>query len=129
MWNPRKTYSYEPPMKLKLVGNRTWYYNYSITSKLSQLSVGSGEDKMIDGTLYEYIQVTIEGEPDYKKCVEAVIREYLTQSQEFDLINDYNRVLLGIITDEDEKEEITSKYKEYLGIVDEIKNKVKEDFK
>lgn len=62
--------------------------------------------------------------PEYKKCVEALIRKYITQSQEFDLINSTNRILLSGEADKVAPPE----YIEYLNLLDEIKTKVKADF-
>ena len=63
------------------------------------------------------------GKPDYKRCVELIIREYITQSQEFDLINSANKALIQGITDSQD----ILKYKEYLDLVEIIKSKVSKD--
>lgn len=83
-----------------------------------------GDEEIITETRWNYIQIKFNSKPEYKKCVEAIIREYITQSQEFDLINTANRALLGI----GEERMVPSDYLEYLDLVDEIKAKVKADF-
>ena len=63
------------------------------------------------------------GKPTYKKCVELIIREYVTQSQEFDLINSANKSLMqGLRSSMD-----LTKYQEYLTLIEEIKIKVAND--
>ena len=63
------------------------------------------------------------GKPTYKKCVELIIREYVTQSQEFDLINSANKALMQKL---DSSTDLT-KYQEYLNLVEEIKTKIAND--
>jgi hypothetical protein len=55
--------------------------------------------------------------------VKAIIRAYIDQDEEFDLINSANRVTLGI----NESTEATDNYKQYLELVDTIKANVKKD--
>ena len=63
------------------------------------------------------------GKPKYKECVELLIRRFITQTQEFDLINSANKaILLGAKSSED-----ITKYREYLDKVEEIKKQVEKD--
>lgn len=100
------------------LGNETWYYNYD-PQEIE--TVSSGDEEREVPQRYSYIQIKFRGKPEYKKCVELIIREYVTQSQEFDLINSANKALLA-------KEEIPQEYMEYLDLLEEIKTKVKADF-
>lgn len=106
------------------LGNGNWYYNYDIKSEVVEVPRMGDEEETMTETRWNYIQIKLSSKPEYKKCVETLIREYITQSQEFDLINSANRVLLNIGTEK----MVPSKYLEYLDLVDEIKAKVKEDF-
>ena len=104
-----------PPERL---GNNTYYYNYNITSE--QRTNENGEQE----TIYNFIQVHLTGIPDYKDCIRNVIREYVSQEEEFDLINSYNKVQ---ITGEKNSEDV-KKYTDYINLLNEIKTNVKKDF-
>lgn len=106
------------------LGNGNWYYNYDIKSEVVSVPRMGNEKETITETRWNYIQIKLGSKPEYKKCVETLIREYITQSQEFDLINTANRVLLNVGTEK----MVPSEYLEYLDLVDEIKAKVKADF-
>lgn len=111
------------PQTLFNLGTGYWQYNYDIQEKQVLVKDMEEEEEKLE-TRYTFIQVRLYGKPDYKRCVEAVIRTYITQSQEFDLINSANKVSLGL----DISEEDLTKYKDYLNLVTEIKAKVKKDF-
>lgn len=100
------------------LGDNSYYYNYDI--KQEEVTNMNGELE----TQYSYIQVHIQGQPDYKNCVQAIIRSYLTIDEEFDLINSYNKYKSGNSVDET----LLQEYEEYLELLEEIKIKVKSDF-
>ena len=127
MFKPRRIESDIAPRKFIDLGNGNWYYNYDIKSEEVTIAPMGEDDSEKIETRYTYIQVKITGRPDYKRCVQLVIREYLTQNQEFDLINSYNRAAFNLLSDE-ETEKAGTEYIDYLQKVTEIKNKVKEDF-
>lgn len=94
-----------------------WYYNYDIKEE-TEITESKQEKK------YSYILVRVPRKPEYKLCVELIIRKYITQTQEFDLINSANKAILANdLTNQD-----IVKYKEYLAKIEEIKNNVKKDF-
>lgn len=124
MLDPRRTESDVRPEKVEDLKNGYWFYNYDI--KLCEDQPTSEMNPTI-GERYEFIQVRVDGEPDYKKCVELVIRQYITQSQEFDLINSYNRAAFNMLSDT-EAEKAGNEYLEYLQKVSEIKANVRKDF-
>lgn len=64
------------------------------------------------------------GQPNYKDCVRAIIRSFITIDEEFDLINSYNSYTKNLSTDSS----IITDYQEYLTKLMDIKNKVKKDF-
>lgn len=107
----------EKPDIIILLGDGTYYYSYDIVEGTRK----NQNDE--DETVYSYSQVRVYGRPEYKAIVNAVIREYLTQDQEFDLINSYNKINLGL----QEEDGSTEKYLEYLKKLDTIKSKVKSD--
>lgn len=106
------------PSAIERLGNNTYYYNYNITSE--QRTNQDGEEE----TIYNFIQVHLSGIPNYKDCIKNIIREYVSQTEEFDLINSYNKVQL---TGEESSEDV-KKYTEYIALLDEIKTNVKKDF-
>ena len=106
------------PDAIQRLGNNTYYYNYNITSE--QRTNQDGEEE----TIYNFIQVHLSGIPNCKDCIKNIIREYVSQTEEFDLINSYNKVQL---TGEENSEDI-KKYTKYIALLDEIKTNVKKDF-
>lgn len=106
------------PSTIERLGNNTYYYNYNIASE--QRVNENGEQE----TIYNFIQVHLSGIPDYKDCIKNIIRKYVSQEEEFDLINSYNKVQ---ITGEKSSEDI-KKYTDYINLLNEIKTNVKKDF-
>lgn len=126
MLEPIRLTSYIKPSTIERVDKLKWYYNYDIKSEKLELPEDLDLIAPIPGDyIYNFIQIEFNSEPDYKSCVEAVIRQYITQSQEFDLINSFNKsALFGVETSDKD----INKYKEYLDKIKEIKEKVKKDF-
>lgn len=110
--------NYKKPQSIVRLGNNTYYYNYYTGSYTVQ------DENSRDVPMYKYIQVHLAGVPNYKDCVKAIIREYISQEEEFDMINSYAK---AIITGARDSGDITE-YKEYLNLLDSIKTKVKADF-
>lgn len=123
MFEARRIESSVQPPKVEPLNNGTYYYNYDIQTK--QVSVPDMEaNEMTEETRYTYIQVHLHGQPDYKECIKAVIRQYVDQDEEFDLINSSNSIVLGISSDQSERQ----KYLSYLELVGDIKTRVRTDF-
>lgn len=123
MLEPRRIESNITPQKFVDLGNGNWYYNYDIQSKVVEVPKMDGSGKTVNETRWNYIQIKLSSKPEYKKCVELLIREFITQTQEFDLINSANKAILsGAKSSED-----ITKYREYLDKVEEIKEKVTKD--
>ena len=102
----------QEPNKIEYLNDGSYYYNYDRKQFVGE-----------EGPMYSFVQVHIWGHPNYKDCVRAVIRSYITIDEEFDLINSMNGVALGLVN------ESTEEYIEYINLLGEIKSKVKEDFK
>lgn len=100
------------PNVIENLGSGYWYYNYNIQEV-------EGEN----GPSYTFTQIRVAGKPEYKKCVELILRQYMSESQEFDLINSANKDLMSGITDSVN----IDKYKTYLDEVEHIKNIVAKD--
>lgn len=124
MLEPKRIYSNIIPAITENLGNGNWYYNYDIKSEKVELPLQEGETVPKEEIRYNYIQIKLSEKPEYKKCVELLIREFITQAQEFDLINSTNKdILSGVKSSKN-----ITKYKDYLDKVEEIKTKVKNDF-
>ena len=124
MLEPRRINSNIAPTTTENLGNGNWYYNYDIKSEKVELPLKDGETVPREKIRYNYIQIKLSGKPEYKKCVELLIREFITQTQEFDLINSANKAILsGAKSSKD-----ITKYRENLDKVEEIKEKVAKDF-
>lgn len=117
MFDAARIKSDKKPDKIEYLGDNLFYYNYDI-----QTEEIVNEDMAITG--YSFIQVKIHGKPDYKKCIKALIRAYIDETKEFEIINNYNSFQLGLEDNQDYQDE----YNEYLNIVSEIKNNVYADF-
>lgn len=103
------------------LGDGSYYYNYDITEL--PLQHNENEENV---PMYSFVQIRCWGKPEYKDCVKQLIRTYVTQEEEFDLINSANSLILSGNVDENNID--IKKYKEYLKIVNDIKSKVKKDF-
>ena len=114
MLEPRRINSNIAPTTTENLGNGNWYYNYDIKSEKVELPLQEGETVPKEEVRYNYIQIKLSEKPEYKKCVELLIREFITQTQEFDLINSANKAILsGAKSSED-----ITKYREYLDKVE-----------
>lgn len=127
MLEPRRINSDVKPMVFENLGNGNWYYNFDIKSEKVTIDPIGENNIPKEETRYSYIQVKMPGKPDYKRCVELIIRQFISQSQEFDLINSYNRALFNLLSEE-EAEKAGTEYMDYLNKVTEIKTIVKKDF-
>ena len=94
-----------------------------IEQGLKELGIDLNEIIETDG--YSYIQTHIYGNPNYNDCVKAIIREYLSAEEEFDLINSYNSYQANLLDDES----IATNYLNYLNLLKQIKQNIKKDFK
>lgn len=96
------------------LGNGYWYYNYDIQTETIT-------DEEGERTVYTCISVKTHGKPTYEVCVRKVIRQYVSEDDEFDIINSYQSYLLG--------NEVSSEdYESYLSLVNQIKSNIRKDF-
>ena len=123
MLEPKRVEKNVQPNSIEKLGNGTYYYNYEITSK--EVDVTDPEtEEVTQETRWTYIQVHLHGQPDHKECIKAIIRQYVDQDEEFDLINSSNSIVLGLSDNQTDRQ----KYLDYLTLVGEIKTKVRADF-
>lgn len=122
MKSPRRVQADVQPEIIQKLGDGTFYYNYDVQEvQVEGTNPDTQEPEM--QTKYEFIQVMLRGVPEYKHLVLAILREYLTQDEEFDLINSYNEA----ITDGETSCEEIDEYKEYLTLRNTIKKNIKKD--
>lgn len=112
------------PQAIQKLGNGTYYYNYDIKEVEAEVEILDEKDSTKFETQYNFIQVLLNGQPNYKDCVRAIIRSFITIDEEFDLINSYNSYTKNLSTDSS----IITDYQEYLIKLMDIKDKVKKDF-
>ena len=108
------------------LGNGSWHYNYNIAEvevRPEPMAVAEGEQAPTARKAYDYDTVEVWGRPDYDKCVKAVLRSRRDETEEFSLINKYNAFVLGLSTDEADKEE----YEAFLSEVMAVKAMVRND--
>ena len=123
MLEPKRVEMNVQPNSIEKLGNGTYYYNYDITSK--EVDVTDPETEEVTQEIrWTYIQVHLHGQPDHKECIRAIIRQYIDQDEEFDLINSSNSIVLGLSDNQTDRQ----KYLDYLTLVGEIKTKVRADF-
>lgn len=111
------------PNSIERLGNEYYYYNYNIIEyNTTKFNEQTQEEEPT--TVYEFMQFKLHGTPNYNDCAKSVIRGYISESDEFSIINDYNAVQLGIKEDNG----IVDEYKNYLNTVITIKENVRKDF-
>lgn len=123
MLEPRRIETSVQPNSIEKLGNGTYYYNYDIQSKIVEV-IDEQTNKVASETRWNFVQVHLHGQPDRKECTKAIIRQYVDQDEEFDLINSSNSIVLGLSDNQLDRQ----KYLDYLTLVGEIKTKVKADF-
>lgn len=117
-----KAYYDKKPSAVEPVGNGNHLYRWNIEEETVTMHEGM-ENEPIDRIQYVCEEATINGEPAYDKCVEAVIRSRWSSDAEMALINKYNGYQLGIHQDSS----IDTEYKEFLSFVNDAKEMVRRD--
>lgn len=117
MQKVRRLISTVQPKTIDSLGDGNYYYNYNIVSHTEE---EDREGTIINVTYYEYTQVMLYGHPNYEDCVRAIIRQYVSIDDEFDIINTANRLI--------REGKDTPEYDKYLELLDNIKINVKKDF-
>lgn len=107
-----KSVSNNRPDAVLDLGNGKYHFNYNI-------SEGINEEK---NPVFEYDTIEIREAPTYENIVKAIIRNSVSETEEFALVNKYQKFALGISEDESDK----SNYVQFLTMVDTIKDIVKQ---
>lgn len=116
--NPNRQFSEIKPNVLQHLGNNNYYYNYDIKED-STLDL----DRQTEVLGYSFIQTYIRGTPDFTKCYQGIIRQYISESDELILINNYNAHINSIKINN----EIVEQYSEYINLCNNISSQVNKD--
>lgn len=84
-------------------------------------------DRQQTGGIHSYVEVRFDHEPTAAECIGRIIRMHVTDNEEFDIINSYNKAQMGML-DGAEKTSAVNSYKDYLELLDTIKSRVRSDF-
>lgn len=116
-----KSSSNQRPAIIERVAPNRHRYNYNIreVEREEQMQDGKTETR----TAYDYDYVEFGGQPDRATITRLIIREEKSETQEFELVNRYNAVMLDI---EDDETAIND-YKAWLNRVAQIKAMVAAD--
>ena len=112
----RLNFSLTYPKKVYCKDNK-FYYTYNVIE--GQLNTAPHIEKGNTVNGYYYVCAVLNSDTPftYNNIVKALIREYVTEDEEFNIINSYNAYHLGISDD-------NSKYDEYINLVNNIKSDV-----
>ncbi len=121
MLNVNRVESTLKPEVIEPLGNGIYYYNYDIQEYTVQV-IDEQTEEPKEETRWSYVQVRINGKPNYNKCALAIIRAYIDANEEFNLMNSFNSYQLGITNQTGED------YEQYLQLVKQIKTNVGKDF-
>lgn len=116
----RRTEYEEKPEYIVYLGDGTYYYNYDLQEGTREVTTAEGISSV--KPIWTAVTVMVQGSPNYKSIVKALIRKYYSADEEFDLINSYNEALSQGITEGKDVEQ----YKEYLVLRNQIKTYVKQ---
>lgn len=114
-----KTYSDNKPKVFELIGDRGYRYNYNIKEiEVDRFNIINNENETnIKQTQWEYDNVIIYLPIDKDKITKAVIANTWNINYENKLINDYNEISLGNLTEE----EINKRTNNYITFLQERK--------
>lgn len=116
-----KSSSNNRPATFEQVAPNRYRYNYNVREVEKEEQGADGQT--VTTTAYDYDFVEFGGQPDRATIVRLIIREEKSETQEFELMNRYNAVMLDI---EDDETAIND-YKAWLTRVAEVKAMVAAD--
>ena len=124
-----KTYSDNKPEVFELIGDGGYRYNYNIKEiEVDRFDIINNENEInIKQTQWEYDNVIIYLPIDKDKITRAVIANTWNINYENKLINDYNEISLGNLTEE-EIDKRTNKYITFLQERKRLKEMIDNDW-
>ena len=125
-----KTYSDDKPEVFEHIGNGSFRYNYNIKKiEVDKFDIIDNDNEInIKQTQWEYDNVIIYLPIDKDKITRAVIANTWNIDYENKLINDYNEISLGNLTEE-EIDKRTNKYIAFLQERKRLKEMIDNDWK
>ena len=125
-----KTYSDNKPEIFESIGDGGYRYNYNIKEiEVDRFNIIDNENETnIKQTQWEYDNVIIYLPIDKDKITKAVIANTWNINYENKLINDYNEISLGNLTEE-EIDKRTNKYITFLQERKRLKEMIDKDWK
>lgn len=118
-----RAYYDKKPKAFEPVGNGDYLYHWDIKEETMQIIQEGSDEPVTERTQFSCLETVIHGQPEYNKCVEAVIRKSYTSDEELAMLNKYNSYQAGVISDGS----IVSEYEEYLQFVATTKEMVRKD--
>lgn len=119
-----KSISNVRPETFQKVGDGSYYYNHGLKEVPVQMDpTEAGEDPTPEETAFEYNSVRIYSYPTKNNVTQAVLRDYIDESEEFNLINRYNSFQIGISEDIEDRDN----YEAYLLEVKRLKEMIQID--
>lgn len=94
-------------------------YRVNITEEKA-IPMGETEARQIGWSCYE---IRMFAKPTKANLKRAFIRSVIDETAEFDLVNSYNKHIMGIVPDED----AVAEYKEYLRFTEDLDNQIVSD--
>ena len=124
-----KTYSDKKPEVFEPIGNKGFIYNYNIKEiEVDRFDIIDNDNEInIKQTQWEYDNVIIYLPIDKDKITRAVITNTWNIDYENKLINDYNEISLGNLTEE-EIDKRTNKYIAFLQERKRLKEMIDNDW-
>ena len=125
-----KTYSNNKPKVFELIANSSFRYNYNIKEiEIDRFNIIDNENEInIKPTHWEYENVIIYLPIDKDKITKAVIANTWDIHYENKLMNDYNEISLGNLTEE-EIDKRTNNYITFLQERKRLKEMIDNDWK
>lgn len=116
-----KSSSNNRPATFEQVAPNRYRYNYNVREVEKEEQGADGQT--VTTTAYDYDFVEFGGQPNYSTIVRLILREEKNETQEFELVNRYNAVVIGLSNDETAVDE----YKAWLAHVEDVKAMVRKD--
>lgn len=118
-----RAYYDKKPKAFEPVGNGDYLYHWDIQEEKVQMIQEGNDEPVTERTQFSCLETVIHGQPEYNKCVEAVIRKNYTSEEELAMLNKYNAYQTGVIADDS----IVTEYEKYLQFVASTKEMVRKD--
>ncbi|MBR1773898.1 MAG: hypothetical protein IJ759_00060 [Bacteroidales bacterium] len=117
------------PAVIQYNADGTYYYNTEIKEVEFSTENGETDGKTKTEKKWQAEQYTIQNPITKANVKRTVILEHWDKDEQEKLINEYNSVALGVITEQEDIEKVTKAYTDFLKQRDELVKKTEEDLK